>query len=50
MDEEVEKIELDDMNNIDVEKELATINENSNKLLEFNCMYTFSFNINCYNF
>jgi hypothetical protein len=50
MDEEVEKAELDDMNDIDVKKELVTINENSNKLPEFNCMCIFSFNVNCYNF
>jgi hypothetical protein len=50
MDEEVEEVELDDMDDINVEKELVTINENPNKLPEFNCMYTFSFNVNCYNF
>jgi hypothetical protein len=50
MDEEVEKVELDDMDDIDVEKELVTINEDPNKLPEFNCMCTFSFNVNCYNF
>jgi hypothetical protein len=36
MDEEVEKVELDDMDNIDVKKELITINEDPNKLPEFN--------------
>jgi hypothetical protein len=50
MDEKVEEAELDDMDNIDVEKELVTINEDPNKLPEFNCMCTFSFNVNCYNF
>jgi hypothetical protein len=50
MDEEVKKTELDNMDDIDVEKELVTINENPNKLPEFNCMCTFSFNVNCYNF
>jgi hypothetical protein len=50
MDEEVEKVELDDIDDIDVEKELVTINEDPNKLPEFNCMCTFSFNVNCSNF
>jgi hypothetical protein len=50
MDEEVEEAELDDMDDIDVEKELVTINEDPNKLPEFNYMYTFSFNVNSYNF
>jgi hypothetical protein len=50
MDEEVEEAELDDIDDIDVEKELVTINEDLNKLPEFNCIYTFSFNVNCYNF
>jgi hypothetical protein len=50
MDEEIEKAELDDIDDINVEKELVTINENLNKLPEFNCMYTFSFNVNYYNF
>jgi hypothetical protein len=50
MDEKVEEAELDDMDDINVEKELVTINEDSNKLPEFNCMYIFSFNVNCYNF
>jgi hypothetical protein len=50
MDEKGEKAELDDMDDIDMEKELVTINENPNKLPEFNCMCTFSFNVNCYNF
>jgi hypothetical protein len=50
MDEKVEKAELDNINDIDVEKELVTINEDPNKLPEFNCIYTFSFNVNCYNF
>jgi hypothetical protein len=50
MDEEVEKVELDNMDDINVEKELATINEDLNKLPEFNYMYTFLFNVNCYNF
>jgi hypothetical protein len=43
MDEELEEVELDDMDDIDVEKELITINEDLNKLSKFNCMYTFSF-------
>jgi hypothetical protein len=43
LDKKVEKVELDDMDDIDVEKKLVTINEDSNKLPEFNCMYTFSF-------
>jgi hypothetical protein len=50
IDEEIEEAELDDMDDIDVEKELITINENLNKLPEFNCIYTFLFNVNCYNF
>jgi hypothetical protein len=50
MNGKVEEAELDDMDDINVEKELVTINENPNKLPKFNCMYTFSFNVNCYNF
>jgi hypothetical protein len=41
IDEEVEEAKLDDMDDIDVDP---------NKLPEFNCMCTFSFNVNCYNF
>jgi hypothetical protein len=50
MDGKVEEAELDNMDDINVEKELVAINENPNKLPKFNCMYTFSFNVNCYNF